>query len=129
MATTEEKSGRLFIVDGEDTRESFSVPTCQYGKPHPVSLLIDGENRTIHLIRRCLDSPESLLVSKGSIHRALLKPASTTNNGQSLQLSGASHSLDAVKEKKADSSSSIDRVITAALSRWKIRETTIGSTF
>ena len=38
--------GQICILDGEDTtRESFSVPTCQYGRPHPVSLVIDKDNR------------------------------------------------------------------------------------
>ena len=117
--------GRVFVVDGEDNRESFSVPTCQYGELHPVSLIVDGDSRTVHLIRRggapvaredAADaSCEGAILSVASVQRALLKPAASF------------HSLDAITEKRGDGSGTIDRVITAVLSRWKIQESTIGS--
>ena len=99
--STKKKDGNVFIVNGEDNREMFSVPTCQYGKSHPISLVIDGDNKTIHLIRHAKD--EASPVTKDSVYRALIKP--DTNK----------------KEKKGDTSS-IDRVISAVLSRWKIVE-------
>ena len=112
-----ESGGRIVIVDGEDNRESFSVPTCQYGEVHPVSLVVDGDSRTVHLIRRGDASVarnvvadginDGTILSEASVLRALLKPASF-------------HSLDAIK--KGDGTGTIDRVITAALSRWKIQE-------
>jgi len=95
------EGGSVFIVNGEDNREMFSVPTCQYGKSHPISLVIDGDNKTIHLIRHAKDQASP--VTKDSVYSALIKP--DTNN----------------KEKKGDTSS-IDRVISAVLSRWKIVE-------
>ena len=120
-----QSAGRIVIVDGEDNRESFSVPTCQYGEVHPVSLVVDGDSRTVHLIRRD-DAPvvtrkdeadgisDGTILSEASVLRALLKPASF-------------HSLDAIIEKKGDGTGTIDRVITAALSRWKIQECIIRS--
>jgi len=106
----------IYVVDGEDNRESFSVPTCQYGKPHPDSLVIDGDNRTIHLMRRGPIAKDSArgtmkeaLLTKKSVYRALLEPVSLAN-GQTF-----------IKKKKGDDTS-IDRVITAVLSRWKIQE-------
>ncbi|KAL3809363.1 hypothetical protein ACHAXA_004366 [Cyclostephanos tholiformis] len=114
--------GRIVIVDGEDNRECFSVPTCQYGELHPVSLLVDGDNRTIHLIRRGDASVtrndmadginDGTILNETSVRRALLKPASF-------------HSLDAIIEKKGDVTGTINRVITAALSNWKIQESII----
>ena len=101
MSIKKKKDGSVLIVNGEDNREMFSVPTCQYGKSHPISLVIDGDNKTIHLIRHAKD--EASPVTKDSVYRALIKP--DTNN----------------KEKKGDTSS-IDRVISAVLSRWKIVE-------
>lgn len=126
--------GRVFIMNGEENLESFSVPTCQYGRPHPVSLVIDGDNQTIHLVRRrgqvAKESPggakkESLL-TKDSVYRALLKPASSSNNGQPFALNGRASLRDAVTDRKRDVTS-IDRVITAVLSRWKIKESIVGS--
>ena len=111
----DEGGGRIYVVDGEDTRESFSVPTCQYGEIHPVSLVIDGDNRTIHLIRRSSVTVPSkgagdegpLVVSKATVRRALLNPTSF-------------RSLDIGAEKKRDNTDTIDRVISAVLSRWTI---------
>mmetsp|Transcript_1710 Transcript_1710/g.3648 ORF Transcript_1710/g.3648 Transcript_1710/m.3648 type:complete len:731 (+) Transcript_1710:51-2243(+) len=126
----EKNKGQLFIVNGEDNRESFSVPPCQFGRAHPVSLVIDGDNRTIHMMRHC-DGPvakepagrtiKDTLLTKNSIYHALRKPLPPSNNGQSFNRS-TSHE-GAIKEKKGDSAS-IDRVIAAVLSRWKIQEST-----
>jgi len=106
----------IYIVDGEDNRESFSVPTCQYGKPHPDSLVIDGDNRTIHLMRRgpiakgsARGTTKEALLTKKIVYRALLEPVSLANR------------QTFIKKKKGDDTS-IDRVITAVLSRWKIQE-------
>ena len=124
----QDHGGRIVVVNGEDNRETFTVPTCQYGKPYPVSLVVDGENRTIHLIHRChpdtketTKGPEkSNIVTKHSVYRALVQPASARRRHSF----NRSSSLDSIKEQKGDSSTSIDRVITAVLSRWKVQEST-----
>jgi len=124
--------GRIFVLNGEDNRESFSVPTCQYGKPHPVSLVIDGDNQTIHLIHRSVGganagksngaATKETLVTKRSVYRALLEPASQST-GQSFNLNNCgAYSQNSATEKRGDGTTSIDRVITAVLSRWKIQE-------
>ena len=67
------------------------------------------------------------LVTKGSVYRALLEPESQSN-GQSSNFNGGSIPQNAVKEKKKKGDgTSIDRVITAVLSRWKIQESVTGS--
>lgn len=115
----DEGGGCIYVVDGEDTRESFSVPTCQYGEIHPVSLVVDGDNRTIHVIHRrssvnvplkgsAVATDEGpLVVSNATVRRALLNPASF-------------RSLDVSTEKMVDNNDTIDRVIRAVLSRWTV---------
>ena len=111
----QENKARLFIVDGEDNRESFSVPTCQYGKPHHVSLAIDGDNKTIYLIRH---DTEAHGISKAVVHRALTTPVTSSSDTGLFSLKP-----QATATKKGDAAArSIDRVITAVLSRWKIEE-------
>lgn len=39
----------IHVMNGEDKRELFSVPTCQYGKPHPYSLWIDDGARVVYI--------------------------------------------------------------------------------
>lgn len=41
----------VHVMNGEDRREMFFVPTCQYGQSSSLSLVIDAPNRTIHLLR------------------------------------------------------------------------------
>jgi tRNA A37 threonylcarbamoyladenosine synthetase subunit TsaC/SUA5/YrdC len=110
LSQKENEPGRVFVLDGEDTHESFSVPTCQYGGPHPVSILVDGENRTIHLVRRQSTEGKKTAPTKDSIYRAL---RNAVPHG-------------AGKDTKGHTSS-IDRVITAVLSRWKVEETVARS--
>lgn len=98
------KNGEVFIVDGEGNHESFSVPPCQFGRPHPVSLVIDGDNRTINIMRHC----------EGPVTK---EPAGRAIKDTLLTKKSINHAL----RKKGDSAS-IDRVITAVLSRWKIQE-------
>ncbi|KAL9188012.1 hypothetical protein ACHAXT_006390 [Thalassiosira profunda] len=124
-----EKSGRLFVVDGEDNREIFSVPPCQHG-PSPVSLVIDEENRIIRVLRNrhATEAKESTkgaaketLVSRDTVYRALLTPASP-RNGRSMSFTGGPPSPNAIHEIRGGSTNKVDRVITAVLSRWKVQE-------
>eukprot|EP00551_Chaetoceros_affinis_P013601 CAMPEP_0203705082 /NCGR_PEP_ID=MMETSP0091-20130426/48687_1 /ASSEMBLY_ACC=CAM_ASM_001089 /TAXON_ID=426623 /ORGANISM="Chaetoceros affinis, Strain CCMP159" /LENGTH=524 /DNA_ID=CAMNT_0050580349 /DNA_START=39 /DNA_END=1613 /DNA_ORIENTATION=+ len=41
----------VHVINGEDRREMFFVPPCQYGQSSSVSLVIDAPNRTITILR------------------------------------------------------------------------------
>lgn len=114
---------QIRVVNGEDsTREHWSVPTCNY-VTHPISLVVDGDNRTIHLLRNRHDGGGGVAsgsdYSKEIIYRALLQPSSTSS-----KLTTASLNMENGNNKGASttSRSEIDRVITAVLSRWKVVE-------
>jgi hypothetical protein len=109
-------STTIHILDGEDKRELFTVPTCQYGMPSPTSLWIDDSIRTIFL-RGSKDGPEntvfsaSLTPSLMSITQALeftkeAIPATSTDlqNDQSLD------------ERRRNR----NRVVAAVLNKWKV---------
>ncbi|KAL7433491.1 hypothetical protein ACHAXM_003632 [Skeletonema potamos] len=108
---------QIYVVDGEDTtRENFSVPTCHYGGMSPVSLLVDGDNRTIYLLRHQggVGKGGYNNLNEEKIYRALLQPPSSLKKSTSaVNVSGSN---------KAESNKEIDRVITAVLSRWKVVE-------
>lgn len=42
------REGSTSSTDGEEN-QSFSALTCQHGGPHPVSIVVDGEGRTVHV--------------------------------------------------------------------------------
>uniref|UniRef100_A0A7S1YRY8 Uncharacterized protein n=3 Tax=Ditylum brightwellii TaxID=49249 RepID=A0A7S1YRY8_9STRA len=41
----------VHVLNGEAKREIFSVPTCQFGSVCPVSILIDDEHHTVHVLK------------------------------------------------------------------------------
>jgi hypothetical protein len=41
----------VHVMNGEDRREMFFVPTCQYGQSSSVSLVIDASNRRVFILR------------------------------------------------------------------------------
>ena len=112
---------QILVVNGEDsTREHWSVPTCNY-VTHPISLVVDGDNRTIHLLHNNRHdgggaSASGSDHSKEMIYRALLQPSSSSKvTTASLNMENGSN-----KGASTTSRSEIDRVITAVLSRWKV---------
>jgi hypothetical protein len=111
---------QICIVNGEDTtRESFSVPTCNYGGTYPISLVLDGANRTIHMLRSHGDGVNKKCsnFTKETIYRSLLQSPSSSWKSNS-----AIVNVDNGSNKAASTRREIDRVITAVLSRWKVVE-------
>jgi len=109
---------QIYVVNGEDTtHDYFSVPTCNYGGVSPISLVVDGANRTIYLLRHQNGKGCDSNFSKETIYRALLQPPSSFKSTPV----GHIH-VDDGSNSKASSTKDIDRVITAVLSRWKIVE-------
>jgi len=112
---------QIYVVNGEDTtHENFSVPTCNYGGVSPISLVVDGDNRTIHLLRHHQNGHDVVSggcnnIHKEKIYRALLQPPSSLRSTTAVNVDNCSNG-------KASSTREIDRVITAVLSRWKVVE-------
>mmetsp|Transcript_22312 Transcript_22312/g.35009 ORF Transcript_22312/g.35009 Transcript_22312/m.35009 type:complete len:587 (-) Transcript_22312:118-1878(-) len=121
-------SEQIYVVNGEDTtHENFSVPTCNYGGVSPISLVVDGDNRTIYLLRHqnnigeegCCGTTTNF--NKETIYRALLQPPSSSFKS-TLAVQNVDNNGSNYNSKASSSTKDIDRVITAVLSRWKIVE-------
>ena len=98
------------------------MPTCNYGGVSPISLLVDGDNRTIYLLRHHHDFVDggggcNAVVNKDKIYRALLQPPSSLKSNTT----GVNVNSNC-NNGKASSMKEMDRVITAVLSRWKVVE-------
>ena len=81
-----------------------------------MSLVVDGDNRTIYLLRRHNELGGSNNVDKVKIYRALLQPPSSLKSATAVNLDSTCSSSTASSMKE------MHRVITAVLSRWKVVE-------
>jgi hypothetical protein len=86
----------IHVLNGEDRRELFAVPTCQYGKPYRSSLWIDESCRTVY-IRGTKDDD---LFDEARILRTI-----------------GSSSLSPTQDDRLRNR---DRVVTAVLRQWKV---------
>lgn len=85
----------VHVLNGEDKRELFSVPTCQYGGPCKHSLWIDESCRTVYIRGGAKD-----VMKKDSVIRALL--------------AGNTSPVDDEKLKNRN------RVMTAVVRKWRV---------
>merc|ERR1712038_182824 len=93
----------VHVMNGEDRREMFFVPPCQYGKSSSVSLVIDAPNRTIAILR-----DKSRLHSKEVSEEFELRVEDVVR----ALLFHKGDELGSVKTK----------AITAVMHKWKVRE-------
>mmetsp|Transcript_22022 Transcript_22022/g.45544 ORF Transcript_22022/g.45544 Transcript_22022/m.45544 type:complete len:961 (+) Transcript_22022:129-3011(+) len=108
------------VLNGEDEREMFVAPTCQFGVGPCSSLIIDDETKTVHIVQpstkgggaAASTSSKSALSTKDVI-RAL-----RTNPRASVEI-GAQYAAVAADAEKVAS-----RVISVVLNRWKVEEET-----
>lgn len=84
------------VLNGEDTREIFAVPPCEYGKPCPHSLWLDSSRRLV-----ILSNPGGTAATHFSSH----------------------HLLQVLRNRKPPKTDK-DRVIQAVLNKWNVIEET-----
>jgi hypothetical protein len=90
-------SQTVHVLNGEDQREMFNVPTCQYGQSPSVALVVDCSTRTVHILKdvpKEVDSTRqsgvqnqhyynSFNVTVGDVTRALRHIKQEKENGKS----------------------------------------------
>ena len=128
----------VHVLNGEDKREIFAVPTCQFGDVNKFSILMDDSSRTVFLMKRrdentACSTPVEVDVKGESpgcghnitckdITRALLKPLSSMTE---VKISSVS-SVTRAKGKGVLEPVSL-RVVNAVISRWTVVEEFIWS--
>jgi len=132
------RTATVHVLNGEAKRDFFSVPTCQFGSVCPVTIFIDDEHHTVHVLKvRSQSAPFSVSplaensqsnsnrtsvdttqphphtdITVEVVKRALLRPSpvSVVSGGR--------------KESSDDGCSSADaittRIVTAILRKWKV---------
>lgn len=130
----------IYVLDGEDTRESFSVPPCQFQCPHPTSLVIDGDDRTIYLLHNGRLSHSSFDTSAHHQESSIPFDLALTTTKTDCDVMTEHHHFpkhsiitkESIKQAllhpqqdlvgEMENASVVDRVITAVLSRWTVKE-------
>ena len=124
----------VHVMNGEDKRELFSVPTCQYGKPYPYSLWIDDCARVVYIrgnhsegigdTARRQSQPENATISStnaatsGSV--AVAVKAVLTSVASCLSSSSSPSTTD---DKRLQNR---NRVVAAVLRKWKVVDQRTG---
>jgi len=96
-------SATTTVLNGEERREIFCVPTCEHGQPCQISLWMDADRRTVRVQRNHHRKPSTERMSPDSVMN------DTISESALLQ------SLRGPKPKNA-----VERVIQAVLLKWKV---------
>ena len=105
-------SATTTVLNGEERREIFAVPTCERGQPCQVSVWMDADRRTVR-VQRTRRKPRSQ-----SKAEQRMSPDSVMG-GDFISESSLTQSLRGTNLKPKNA---VDRVIQAVLLKWKVIE-------
>jgi len=105
----------VHVLNGEDRREMFYVPACQYGRSSLISLVIDEPNRIVFLLR-----DKSLLKSNTDVSL----DSKQGNDIFDVRVDDVIHSLRRCKQEK-EAGSVKSKAIASVMHKWKVLEKTV----
>ena len=106
------------VLNGEDEREMFMAPTCQFGKGACISLVVDDDTKTIHIVHPepAGKGEEANTNKKSKISPRDIVRALRTSPRASIEIGNS------YEDVAADAAKVASRVISVVLSRWKCVE-------
>jgi len=109
--TEEEVEKRtVYVLNGEDKREIFHVPACQFSDTESISLVINSLERTVSIIR---DGPYKSVSRRGIISKCASFGITVEGIKQAI------HTCKTDKDVKLKS-----KIISSVMRRWKVLECT-----
>jgi hypothetical protein len=108
------------VLNGEDRREIFAVPTCEHGQPWPVSIWINGPNRVV-TIRTNKSTNLGAFSSTTTTCTTILPSQQQQVLPITLTAVGIKHALFKMPAAKTPK----ERVILSVLSKWKVVEESV----
>ena len=109
------KKQTVHVLNGEDKREHFCVPTCHYKEPYKYSLWIQDSTRTV-FIRGAPRSTDDKDATKAAVVRAMLLATTTTLTSVGVEDSSCDDTTDSENLRLKNR----NRVMTAVLRQWKV---------
>ena len=106
------------VLNGEDEREMFMAPTCQFGKGACISLVVDDDTKTIHIVhpKSGGKGEEANTNKKSKITPRDIVRALRTSPRASIEIGNS------YEDVAADAAKVASRVISVVLNRWKCAE-------
>ena len=103
------------VLNGEDEREMFMAPTCQFGKGACISLVVDDDTKTIHIVhpKSSGKGDEAITDKKSKITPRDIVRALRTSPRASIEIGNS------YEDVAADAAKVASRVISVVLNRWK----------
>lgn len=107
----EEKAERqtVYVLNGEDKREIFHVPACQFSSAESISLVINFVNRTVSIVRD--GPPNKGMNSEGKVSIDSSAGITTENVKKAL------HVCKTDKNRRLKS-----KIVASVMRRWKVHE-------
>jgi hypothetical protein len=103
------------VLDGEERREIFAVPTCEHGRPWPVSLWINGRDRQVTILDNSSASSSDNLPGLPNLSQPALNVEGVLQTVRSRHTSSTS-----TRSKKSPKALFRDRMVQAILSKWTV---------
>ena len=106
------------VLNGEDEQEMFMAPACQFGKSACISLVVDDDTKTIHIVQpKSADKGvEAKTNKKSKITPRDIVRALRTSPRASIEIGNS------YEDVAADAAKVASRVISVVLNRWKCVE-------
>jgi hypothetical protein len=102
------------VLNGEERREIFAVPTCEHRRPWPISLWINGKDRQVTI----LDS--SSASATASSNTDLPQPLNVESVLQAVR--SRNYSSSSSRAKKSPKTLFRDRMVQTILSKWTVQK-------
>lgn len=120
----------IHVLNGEDKRELFSVPTCHYGEPYKYSLWINDSIRTVFIRGAPRDGSND--TTKATVVQAMLLASTTLSSSNNNKNNSSSNGQGVGRDDDNDDMrlKNRNRVMTAVMRQWKVvdQRTTITTT-
>lgn len=105
------------VLNGEERRETFAVPTCEHSQPWPVTIWIDADTRTVKLKTK---TEMTGTRSSSRVWDQRKSPDSVRGGVSQLQTAVTESTLhQAIRSVKAVSNAK-ERVLQAVMLKWKV---------
>jgi tRNA A37 threonylcarbamoyladenosine synthetase subunit TsaC/SUA5/YrdC len=104
------------VLNGEERREIFAVPTCEHRRPWPISLWINGKDRQVTILDASASATATATSSSSS--NDLPQPLNVESVLQAVR--SRNYSSSSTRAKKSPGTVFRDRMVQTILAKWTV---------
>jgi hypothetical protein len=107
------------VLNGEERREIFAVPTCEHRRPWPISLWINGRDRQVTILDASASATNATTATTASSSSIdLPQPLNVESVLQAVR--SRNYSSSSTRSKKSPKALFRDRMVHTILSKWTV---------